>query len=94
MPVVVGAVRVTLATPEVFVVAEETVPLSVNDTVRPEIAVPDVVVSVAESAIDAPGAALVGPVYTSAVGMRTRRVAQAVPPLVLPALSVSRTQTW
>ena len=61
-PAVVGAVVSHEATPEASVTTLWVIPLSVMATVCPAITVPDAVLSVAERVIDAPRAALVGPV--------------------------------
>jgi hypothetical protein len=61
-PAFAGAVVFTEATPKLFVVAVKVAPLSVKVIVRLEIAAPADVLSVAERVIEAPWAALVGPV--------------------------------
>jgi hypothetical protein len=62
VPAFAGAVVLTEATPERFVVAVLVAPLRVKEIVRLESPVPADVLSVAESVIEAPWAALVEPV--------------------------------
>ena len=67
--------RVTLATPELLVVTVDVVLPSLNETVRPAMAVPPLVLRVALSVILELRDAVVGPVYVSFVTIRTARVA-------------------
>jgi len=62
VPAFAGAVDLTEATPELFVVAVRVAPLRVKEIGRLEIAAPADVLSVAERVIEAPWAALVEPV--------------------------------